>query len=705
MNHYPFFDNLNASIVRNIDAKADDFKLKFSGAMPFVRFTNYNDDIVTIGTNSSYAYSNAGAQRFPPLIQNLEIKPGGSMGVLRQGIVSVKFASMGQMQLYGNFFRIGTPKSIIWGWSKNRTTGDEYSPPQFLGTTEAKKYVDDINAWKSYCAGGGYSYDTMVGPLMDFTFSVNADATIDATFTIGTKNEIPAFLGTTRHDKTMTVGSNKEQSLDAKLARTLELTDNEFLSKTQIKYFEQHSVNFTYANKGVLYKLGTDIYDYVASEYDAYTEDIFIDLETIADLKVNKQKTDTDYIFDISKAIASGHPNMISNSENVFFPNATMAYPEIIGNKSGTALRLNTSKTQNASKPGKQYPEQVGGSYSVNPSINKYEAGRWGYVKNIFLRVDFVLDVAKSVDENGTVGEFVQKLCDEINKAACGLMELNPQVTSNGDKTIYSIVDYALIPTEVTATSTIDLFNPNTTITNITFNCDLPKEIAAMAMLGKNQKSKEIGENLFFEYETDPTDILNVENRAQKRYNAKIQRLLNQYNGGKLPPGFGGVGGLPAGNASGTSKPKEKNWFQKLTDYLAKNYTPVSGPGFTPLVTAALTGSPKDDKLIDENVIIFRGSSETGYDYKEDIRGIVKDTALVKNLYFGSDGHPKNNPLLPIEIELKVLGISGITIGTMVNISPLPFFKKGLFQVTEVSHSVQDNWETTIKFRFRPDND
>ena len=76
----------------------------------------------------------------------------------------------------------------------------------------AWKYVDDINAWKSYCAGGGYSYDTMVGPLMDFTFSVNADATIDATFTIGTKNEIPAFLGTTRHDKTMTVGSNKEQS-------------------------------------------------------------------------------------------------------------------------------------------------------------------------------------------------------------------------------------------------------------------------------------------------------------------------------------------------------------------------------------------------------------------------------------------------------------------------------------------------------------
>ena len=41
----------------------------------------------------------------------------------------------------------------------------------------------------------------------------------------------------------------------------------------------------------------------------------------------------------------------------------------------------------------------------------------------------------------------------------------------------------------------------------------------------------------------------------------------------------------------------------------------------------------------------------------------------------------------------------------MVNISPLPFFNKGLFQVTEVSHSVQDNWETTIKFRFRPDND
>jgi hypothetical protein len=688
MNHFPLFENLDASKTNSISNTTEGFKYKFSGALPYVRFISYqNGEPNTIGTDGSYNYENASksifSERFPPLVTGLEVKPGGSMGVLREGHVTIKFASIQSMELRLDFFRIGTPKAIIWGWTKDRYTGNNRLVPQTMDVKTAKGLVDNIPKWISYCGSEG-SQDGMVGPLIDFSYTINNDASVDATFVVGTKNEIPAYLGTTSHSKDTTNSSNKDSALDNRICRLLELENSEFLKlKPELA---KHVINYQYANKNFFIQFFTDIWEYVSKEHDGFSEDVFVSMEYIVDYTINKQngKPGIDYKLDITNAVAASHPNIISNSENVLFPNKTMALPLVEGTGDGATLSLNISKTQNFSqKSGKQFPEQTDSSGLLNirnSEQNNYGAGKWGYIKNIFLKLDFVLDAMKSVAETGKINDFVQKLCDEINVAACGLMELAPQVQSNTKEgtMIYTIVDYALIPDKVQSANQIDLFNPNTTITNISFTSDLPKEIIAMAMLS-NQKSKDVGKNLFFEFQQDKADILNLKNYRneiglEQRRDAIRERRANR-----------------------------KAAADKATaDAIKAAASGGYGMGF-----GAVTPLPggKGTALIDDNCVIFKHLDNGSFDNnKLDVYGIIKDTALCKNLYFGGDDYKNNNPLLPIELELTVLGISGITVGKIVKINRVPFSDRGIFQVTEVTHSVGETWETKIKFRYRPNN-
>jgi hypothetical protein len=708
MNHFPLFEPLPSSKTAAISGTSAYFKQTFSGAMPFVRFISYQKGSFVIGNDSDYTSFVPGQMgwRFPPMVVGLEVKPGGSMGVLREGHITIKFPSMGAMEYHSEFFRIGTPKAIRWGWTKKRSSGADYSVPQGLDAPTAKTLVDNIDTWEKFCGDG--TEDVMVGPLIDFSYTINNDASVDATFVVGTKNEIPAYLGTNRQDKKNTNSSTKDSVADNRLARVLELENGQFLGlKNDIA--KKHTINYNFSNQGffsaLLSRIGTLFNPVIEYDHDAYSDDVFISMEFLVDYTINKGKgkQQNDYKLDISNAVAAAHPNIISNSENVIFPNATMANPIVAQNVDGATLVLDTKNTQNLKlQSGKEFPEQIASKGILkiyNGDRNNYEKGKWGYIKNIFLKVDFVLDVAKSMGENGKMGDFIQKLCDEINVAGAGLMELAPQVQSDSNGTmIYTIVDYALIPSVVAMPSTIHLFNDNTTITNINFSADLPKEIIAMAMLG-NQKSKEIGKNLFFKFQQDPTDILNL-----KSY---IPDASFANTGGFIPgTGFGNIPGINVNVP--TQFPMSDGTTPRTPAAAAGGAAAGGTPPAGNIITGFNTAGPitPTNTLIDDNCIVIHSDDDimTNGSPTKDVSAILKDTALCKNLYFGNSGLNKNNPLLPIELELTVLGISGITVGKVVNIDRVPFDKSGVFQVTEVTHKVSDTWETTIKFRYRPTN-
>ena len=153
MNHFPFFAPVSQNVINAITNLN---KATFAGAMPFIYFHEHNGQ-KTIGTEASYKYTNKGLfDRFPPLITNLEVKPTGTMGVVREGSVTVKFASMMQMKRYQDFFRIGSAKTIVWGWNQSRVDGSDIKDIT-IDDKFSKLFVGDINYWQTWIAGKNLS--------------------------------------------------------------------------------------------------------------------------------------------------------------------------------------------------------------------------------------------------------------------------------------------------------------------------------------------------------------------------------------------------------------------------------------------------------------------------------------------------------------------------------------------------------------------
>lgn len=682
MNSFPFFTPLSKTILDKIEYVD---RAKFSGASPFVLFTEYNTN-VTIGTNKSYEYSNRGSERFPPVITNLEIKPTGSMGVIREGSVTIKFASMRQLKSYKNFFRIGSGKSIVWGWSKKRSGSQQDVSPVPCGT--AKTLADNIGNWQSYCNSADNAKDVIVGPLMDFSISVNDDATVDVIFKVGSKSEIPAFLGNTVKDKESTTSSSTQEKLDGKISSLFNLSDEEFKKlKSNYNAFRDHFINYGYANRGIVEKGTSLLAEAAGLSYDSTSDSIYIDMEWVVRFAINKNHGgNNSFIVDIDRALGCAHPNMLSNSENIIFTNEKAANPT---KDADGKLTLDIANTQNIKHRGKgqTYVQQGQGDFVINGSSVNFPGGTWGYIKNIYVKQEFLEELFNK-HTNGNAKDVLSDLCTEINKASAGLTDMAPQESSSHGKKsmVYTIVDYSLIPPTPPPLQTLNLFGSNTTIFGVNFASDLPKEIAAMAMLkDRDQKNREIGKNLFFAYEVDSCDCLGRNNSAEKI------------------PIVGGTG-VPAGEQGAVDKAADL--AKKAWEGLGKLFSAAGN------VYENMTGV---SGVIDENcTIISYTHNDFEFDKPPEASGLlngfkvsVKDTQLLKNLYFGpSSSTTKNNPLLPIELEITTLGISGVTVGKVCKIDDLPFNDgKGLLQVVEVNHTVDSQkWQTTIKFKYRPGN-
>jgi hypothetical protein len=702
MNHFPFFAPLDGSIVTAIQ---DLNKIKFSGAMPYVYFSIYEPFTKqTIGETINWDYK-SGGERFPPIITNLEVKPNGSMGVVRHGVVTVKFASMNQLKQYQDFFRIGNAKSIVWGWNKNRITGDNQQP---ANTRASEGLANNIDAWLNFCARTSHSSDAMVGPLIDFSFTLNTDASVDATFTVGTKTEIPAYLGMNNHGIKQTPASSQNNKIDTKLARLLEPDNANF--KAKLNDIKGHLLNYEFVkSKQGANEAPAKAVDFLKKYFTTGyvpTERVYVDMATLIKYTVNKQKT-SGAIVDISQSIAKAHPNMISTSENIIFPNSKMANPIRTGGKDDASLILDIVNTQDFKVHGREFvnhlkpAERKFGEYT-----SVFEAGTYGNVEEIYVDVDFALDAWYNTGE-GSVKDFIDKLCTEINIASAGLMQLglDESSDSNTKNSILTIIDYNLVPKESPSITPIDLFGNDTSIINMSFNSDLPKELISMAMLG-NRKGIELGKNLFFEYKKDflsdeiPTGtsvsylVSKPADRLDINANYGVDNLIRK---GTAELNKKGVTTTPTAKPQSARTGGFVNPFQVSQDGLKKGMELAS-------LNAATQG------LIDENcIVIANGFDKEHTDNKEDAgtKVVLKDLALVKNLYFTDPKLNKNNPLLPAELELTVLGISGVTVGRIVKIKDLPFqnANDGLMQVIEVNHRVSDStWETTIKLKYRPAN-
>jgi hypothetical protein len=688
MNNFPFFEPVDDTVIKAITNLK---KEEFAGAMPFIYFHEHNGDPktkvqLTIGTETSYRYDSKemGKYRFPPLITNLEVKPTGTMGVVREGEVTVKFASMAQLKDYQNFFRIGSAKTIVWGWNQDRVTGKDTKDIPITDNF-SREFVGKIKYWKKWMASKNHSVDIMVGPLINFNFTINNDASVDVVFTVGCPTELTAYLGSHKQDSKATKTGDTDSKSSYEVGDLLGLNDTEYSSLLN-KELLPNLINYYYSTSNVS-QWWSNILSSFGQEYDSISEDAYIAFYLIAKYTIN-QRSDGGksgrYKFDLDDSITCAHPNMISNSENVIFLNKQMANPISTGKE--TILDIGNPQNFDHKLQSKSYPEEQ--DYNLRGNANFIPKLRWGKTQNIFFKVKFVQDIIKN-NGDGNIFNILEQLCNEINLATCGLTDVAPQTSSNpaGFET-FTIVDYALTPTNATA-PLLPLFengNLSSTITNISFNCDLPKEIAAMAMMG-NRKTIDSGANLFFSYEKDA--VLEA-------------------------PGTGSYGAISSGSNSSVTGSASVLCGPMPTTKLPKGkiYSPyiyVTQGGITNCRWEIIDiGKIATTKLINEACIVIPNNTTehtVGANNQGVTKAIFKNTDIIKAMYFGDPGLNKNNPLLPIELELTVLGIAGITCGQVLRIDNLPFNNNGIFQVKEVNHTVNTLWETNIKLGFRPENE
>lgn len=677
MSQFPIVNSLDKSIVNAIENTS---KVKFSGTKVFSALQCFvgKSNVGRIIGNETYREFNIAKEinnyqrRIPPMITGIDVKTAGSMGAIKKAEVTVRFSDMQDVIDNAGFLQIGKTQLLVWGWSKGRD-GKPKSVP--MGIDIAKKA---INAKDHYNYVVGKDYDIHAGILTNFTFKVNEDLTVDVMLELSQPSDIPAFLAlenkasATRIEKT-----EDETSKGIAIAAQAAKLDADNTESPAYKSLLQYAIN---------------IQDELFDNTFANTETPYIQLgyvvKTICNHSEIKSMGEIPMDVQIDNAIISGRQRMISCSENIIIPcpdlpeTNTDGEADINGKKVKKLILTEKNITFGPFKLAydMKFPES-----EVKTIHGKsIEAYKWGYAKNLFISADFIKESVKGSENNR---DFLVKILNEINIAGAGLWDLALRDIED-EKTghmIYTIVDYNLSH-DLEIPPSLDLFSPNSTITNVDLQADLPKELAGQAMMGgENQGGDTAPGAIIFNAEQNQTDpVMGALKKEAQTYAA--ESLL----------------GTSVNSGAKEQVKDERGVTKKVLDKTEKAIKAVAAAG------AKALGALKDYVMRALNApgeFRVKLNGKTYYAGGKDISyfPVVKDAGLVKNLYFGEGSEKAKNALLPVKISFTTLGIGGFVIGRALNVPYIPWLDgKGYWQITDISQKISDSkWEIDVELRFR----
>lgn len=312
-----------------------------------------------------------------------------------------------------------------------------------------------------------------------------------------------------------------------------------------------------------------------------------------------------------------------------------------------------------------------------------------GYLKNIYINIEFLKNILLSPQTNN-LKDVYDALCKEINEASCNFWELTvvDSPITNGKSTL-KIVDGKGPPNKdnVKNIYKFEYMTNNSIIKKLNFTTTL-SNTQANQIIFKAGSYDNVNSNQLLDYSNAQNVSINSNVKPNVVYN---DRILKQKAGQNEP------------SVNKTQKFKfnrdDIEYYYKL---LGKD-GPKYKDGFLQVT------------LFDtKEVQTGRASKQMVPDYDTyDIVDIVfpeKFSDLV--LYMLNDGDLKKNtniynaPLRNVEIEISLMGISGIKTFEFFRVTnlPPPFNDDVVvFQVTNVTHVVNENaWETRVKAQLRP---
>lgn len=692
MSRFPYITGIKQSIVDQIK---DTSKIEAAGEKPFIQLTNFIGGTNTISYNSYLTYdlknavygSNKTNQRFPPIITGCSVTAAGSLGSLRKAKVMVKFASSADLAFHAKHFHVGNTQLVSWGWINK--------DQKFGGNTDkiAIDIVNNIDGYIKYTNQFDNTVDFLAGILTNFNMQVNSDASVNVEFEISSPSELVAYLEINKQGKTTSIEGKTEEKGMVQVFQALDLEGRLVASKD--KEIRNYVINLKEDRLSTLTTFGE-------------TDDSYIQLGYALNQILNKARTTSKNALvnlDIEDSIANCHPNMISVTDNVIFPNkTTMNFKDSVEVEGGRVIEVDPSNTQPLG-PFNFQRDNVGDVFphdqSINIAGNYFQPFKAGYIKNIYLKTQFLIDIAKGVD---TVHEYLEKVVSELNIAGAGLYELviRESFKDKSGERIYSIVDLTLEASSIPAIPSLELFTNTSRLIEFRANADLPKQLATIMMMGginadtgTTSRNRNMAKDMFNTVMPDP-----ILGRVNVINNTAQATLTNSSNTTSITTG------TAAGTSQNTTNPKSSNPNFSPTWQAIKAVVGATATVLGPVQSTArlLTAAQIYLKLPGANRVKLCASKKYG---KQDqsFFAVFTDVSCVKTVYFGPN-YKRKDALVPISINLTILGLSGITIGQALELNPTPVpwldSNRGYWQVTNVEHEVDDSrWTTDVELKFR----
>jgi hypothetical protein len=312
-----------------------------------------------------------------------------------------------------------------------------------------------------------------------------------------------------------------------------------------------------------------------------------------------------------------------------------------------------------------------------------------GYLKNIYVNLKFLKETLLS-EQNNNIKEVYDVICSEINKASCNFWELTvvDAPVKNGKSTL-KIVDGKGPPNKNDANKIykFEYMTNNSIIKKLNFTTNL-SNAQANQIIFKAGTYDYTTSNQLLDY-TNATNLPNS-NKPEVVYSDRIIKT----KAGKKE--------LKQTKPSVRLNKEDIEYYYKLIGKDGKKYNDNESIKFLQVTLF-------DEKI---NPNSRTGGADTIVDYETyDIVDIIMPFEDLV-LYMLNDGDLKTNtniynaPLRNVEIEMSLMGISGIKTFEFFRISnlPPPFNDDVVvFQVMNVTHVVNENtWETRIKAQLRP---
>jgi hypothetical protein len=700
MSRFPYITGIKQSIVNQIQ---DTSKIEAAGEKPFIQFTNFIGGTNTISYNSYLTYdlnkavygANKTNQRFPPVITGLSVTAAGSLGSLRKAKVNVRFASSADLELHKKHFHVGNTQLVSWGWlNKNQTFG---------GNTKeiAVDVVNNIDGYLKNTNKFDNNVDFLAGILTNFNMVVNSDASVNVEFEISSPSELVAYLEIHKQGKTSSVESKTEEKGMVEVIQALDIEGRLIASKD--KEIRNYVINLKEDRESTLMTFGE-------------TDDSYIQMGYAINSIVNKFRQTTGGDFgvlvnvDIEESIANCHPNMISVTDNVIFPNkTTMGFKDSVDYDGARVIEIDLNNTQPLG-PFNSQRDGIGDIFpsdqSINMNGNFFQPFKAGYIKNIYLKTQFLKDIAKG---SNTVHEYLEKIVSELNIAGAGIYELviRESFKKNTGQQIYSIVDLSLETTSKPQIPSLELFRDTSRLIELRANADLPKELATIMMMGginadtnTTSRNRNMAKDMFKTITPDP--ILN----AVKIRNNTVEATLTDSSADRQQTSVTTAAEGGTTQTTTTADPKSSNPNFKEIWEGVKRATPGIRILTNPIESASklVTEAKIYLKLPGANRVKLCGSKKFGKS-GQSYFAVFTDVSCVKTVYFG-ENYKRKDALVPISVTMQILGLSGITIGQALelNPSPVPWLNStlGYWQVTNVEHEVDDTrWTTDVELKFR----